>query len=155
MSFAPFPGRTTSKTQPLFLLAPLFWGYLNSQIRINRMINSLDYHSCLQDYPLGYILSYFYILPRALSLCRMLVEFSLKLLHSTMFGKIFKFLAFTFLENAFIRGIFTYASPIQNSLPSSEVPRQKEITHSPRQHCLENLFNSTAERGWENYDLLY
>ena len=41
-------------------------------------------------------------------------EFSLKLLHSTMFGKIFKFMAFTFLENALIRGIFSYAPPTQN-----------------------------------------
>ena len=32
-------------------------------------------------------------------------------------------------------------------------PRQKEITHSPRQHSLENLFPSTAERGGGNYEL--
>ena len=30
----------------LFLLTLLFWGYLNSMIRINKMVNSLDYHPC-------------------------------------------------------------------------------------------------------------
>ena len=34
-------------------------------------------------------------------------------------------------------------------------PRQREITHSPRQHFFENLFPRTAERGGGNYDLLY
>ena len=34
-------------------------------------------------------------------------------------GKIFKFMEFTFLENAFIRGIFTHALPTQNSPPTS------------------------------------
>ena len=33
--------------------------------------------------------------------------------------------------------------------------RQKEITHSPRQHCFQHLFFPTAERGGANYDLLY
>ena len=33
--------------------------------------------------------------------------------------------------------------------------RYREITHSPRQHFFENLFPPTAERGGENYDLLY
>ena len=38
-------------------------------------------------------------------------------------------------------------------LPSR--PRQKEITHSPRQHSFENPFLPKVERGGENYDLLY
>ena len=33
-------------------------------------------------------------------------------------------------------------------------PRQKEITHSPRQHCFENWFPLTAGRGGGNYNLL-
>ena len=37
----------------------------------------------------------------------------------------------------------------------SSHPRQKEITHSPRQHSFKNLFPPTAERGGGNYDLLY
>ena len=64
---------------------------------------------------------------------------------------------FTFLENALIRDIFTHAPPqsklAPKFLPSS--PRQKEITHSPRQHSFENLFPPTAEKGGGNYDLLY
>ena len=72
-------------------------------------------------------------------------------------GKIFKFMQFTFLENALIRGIFTHALPHSKLTPKflSSRPRQKEITHSPRQHSFENLFPPTAERGRGNYDLLY
>ena len=55
-----------------------------------------------------------------------------------------------FLENAFIRGSYTHAYPHFLSRP-----RQKGITHSPRQHSFENLFPPTAERGGRNYDLLY
>ena len=31
----------------LFLLSSIFWGYLNSQVSINKMGNSLDFHPCL------------------------------------------------------------------------------------------------------------
>ena len=64
---------------------------------------------------------------------------------------------FTFLENALIRGIFTHAPPHSKLAPNflSSRPRQKEITHSPRQHSFENLFPPTAERGGGNCDLLY
>ena len=74
-----------------------------------------------------------------------------------MCGKIFKFMEFSFLENALIRGIFTHA-PLHSKLASnflSSRSRQKEITHSPRQHSFENLFPPTVERGGGNYDLLY
>ena len=85
------------------------------------------------------------------------IEFSPKLLHFTMFGKNFKCMEFTFLENALIRGIFTQASPhskrVSKFLPSRL--RQKEITHSPRQHSFENLRPPTAERDEGNYDLFY
>ena len=82
----------------------------------------------------------------------MLVQFSLKL----CVGKIFKFMEFTFVENALIRGIFTHALPHSNLTPKffSSRPRQKEIMHSPRKRSLENLFSATAERGGGNYDLL-
>ena len=33
--------------------------------------------------------------------------------------------------------------------------RQKKITYFPRQHSVKNLFPPLAERGGENYDLLY
>ena len=64
---------------------------------------------------------------------------------------------FTFLENALIRGIFTHAPPHSKLAPKflSSRPKQKEITHSPRQHSFKNLFPSTAERGGGNYYLLY
>ena len=64
---------------------------------------------------------------------------------------------FIFLENALIRGIFTHTPPTQNAPPKflSSRPRQKEITHSPRQHSFENLFPPTAEWGGGKYDLLY
>ena len=34
-------------------------------------------------------------------------------------------------------------------------PRQKKVTHSPRQHFFENLFSSTTERDGRNYNLFY
>ena len=37
----------------------------------------------------------------------------------------------------------------------SSRPRQKKITHSPRQNSSENLLPPAAERGRRNYDLLY
>ena len=37
----------------------------------------------------------------------------------------------------------------------SSHPRQKETSHSPRQHSFENLFPPTAERGGGNYVLPY
>ena len=62
----------------------------------------------------------------------MLVEFSLKLLPCVV--KIFKFMEFTFLENALVLGIFTHAPPYPKLDPKylSSRPRQQEITHSPR-----------------------
>ena len=54
--------------------------------------------------------------------------------------KILKFMVFKFLENAWNLGIFTYAL-----VPHSEL----------QEECFENLSPPTAERGGENYDLLY
>ena len=64
---------------------------------------------------------------------------------------------FTFLENALIQGIFTLASAHSKLTPKflSSRPRQKEITHSQKQHSFENLFPPIAVRGGRNYDLLY
>ena len=72
----------------LFLLPTLFWGYLKPQIKLETSIVSII-TLLLQDYPQGYILSYFYKLLRALSFSRMLAEFSLQPLYSTV-GKKFK-----------------------------------------------------------------
>ena len=88
----------------------------------------------------------------------MLVEFSLKLLYiPPCVGKIFKFMVFSFLANALNLAIFTHVPPHSKLAPNflSSHSRQKEITHSPRQHFFKNLFPPTAERGGGNYDLLY
>ena len=74
-----------------------------------------------------------------------------------MRGESFKFMEFTFLENALNRGIFAHAllhSKLTSNLLSSR-PRQNNITHSPRQYSFENRFSSKAERGEGNYDLPY
>ena len=72
-------------------------------------------------------------------------------------GKIFKFMEFTFLENALIRGIFTNAPPHSKLAPNFLLsrPRQKEITHSPKVAFFRKSVSPTAERGGGNYDLLY
>ena len=89
----------------------------------------------------------------------MLVECFLKLVYiPPRVGKIFKFMAFTFIENALNLGIFIHVPPHSKLAPnflSSSHPRQKEITHFPRRHFFENLFPRTAERDGGNYDLLY
>ena len=62
---------------------------------------------------------------------------------------------FTFLENELIWGIFThFYSKLAPKFLSSRL-RQKEITHSLRQHSFEDLFPPAAERGGGNYDFLY
>ena len=60
-----------------------------------------------------------------------------------------KFMELIFLENALIQGIFTHTPPHSKFAPKflSSHARQKEITHSLRQHSLENLFPPTAESG--------
>ena len=88
----------------------------------------------------------------------MLAEVFLKLVYiSPCVGKIFRFIAFTFPENALNLGIFAHVPPHSKLVSKFLVshPRQKEITHSSRQHFFENLFPPTAVRGGENYDLLY
>ena len=61
---------------------------------------------------------------------------------------------FTLLENALIRGIFTHTPPHSKLAPKflSSGPRQKEITHSPRQYSFEIQFSPTAEKDGGNYD---
>ena len=56
---------------------------------------------------------------------------------------------FTFPENALIRGIFTDGSSHSKLGPKflSSPPRLEEVTHSTRQHSLENLFPPIEERG--------
>ena len=39
-----FQAEQLPKLPPLFLLTPIFWGYLSSQVRINKLVNSVLYH---------------------------------------------------------------------------------------------------------------
>ena len=104
-----------------------------------------------QYYPQLHILSYFYKLPRALSLSKMFVEFSFKLFYSTTCGKKFQIYGVLITRKCIdLRHFYSCPSPTQNSLP-----RQKETTHSTRQHSFEKVFPLTAERCGGNYDLLY
>ena len=87
----------------------------------------------------------------------MLATFSLKLFYIlSCVGKLFEFMEFTFLRNAWIRGISTNVPPhsklASEFLPSR--PRQRKITHSHRHHSFGNLFLLTAEKGRGNHDLL-
>ena len=71
-----------------FSVAHYFRRYLNFfQIRINKMVNSIN-TLALQDQSQGYILSYFFKVLSVLPLSRMLVEFSVRLVYSTMCGKL-------------------------------------------------------------------
>ena len=128
----------------LFLLTP------NRQVRINKMVNSISLKET------SFHVSKYKLL-RALSLSRMLAEFSLiRVYIAPCVGKIFIFMVFRFVENALNTGIFTHVP--HHSKPTSKFlsshPRQKGITHSPRQYFVENLFPLTAESGGGNYDLL-
>ena len=104
----------------------------------------------LQDYP--------FQLLRALFLSpKCLLNFLSNLYIPPWVGKIFKFMVFTFLENALNLDIFIHV-PLHSKLAPrflSSHPRQKEICHSLRQHFFENIFPRTAESGGGNYDLLY
>ena len=60
-----------------------------------------------------------------------------------MCGKFFfKFMVFTFPENALNLSIFTHATfPTENSHPSSyHQILESKITHSPRQHFFKSMF---------------
>ena len=82
----------------------------------------------------------------------MLVEFSLKLLHSTMCGKNLQIYGVHIPRKRIDSRHFYSCPSAYKTLPKflSSCPRQKEITHSPRQHSYENLFPPTAERGGGN-----
>ena len=67
-SFAPFHAEQLPKLPHIFLLTPLFWGYLNSKVRINKMINNLDYHPCYSRLASRTHPFIFHKLPRVLDL---------------------------------------------------------------------------------------
>ena len=121
------------------------------------MVNSIDYHPCPSRLASRCILSYFYELLRTFSLSSMLVEFSLKLVYiPPCVENFFKFMVFTFLENALNLGIFTHVSPHSKLAPKFLLshPRQKEITHS-QGSIFPKICFPNSRRGGGNYDLLY
>ena len=141
----------------LFLLIPVFWGYLNPQVRTNNVVNSvlrlaswLSFKISLKDTSFdisknsfGLYLSTECLLNflSNLYIYSMYVYIYIYIFHH-VWEKSFKFIVFTFLENALSLGIFTYVPPYSKLVPkfSSSYPRQKEITHPPRQHFFKNLF---------------
>ena len=118
-------------------------------VRINEMVNILAYHPLIQ--PLVFLYSPWDVISLQ-NACWILSNFYI----SPYVGKIFKFMEFTFLENALIPDIFTHVLP--HSKPSykffSSWSRQKEIVHSPRHHSFKKMFPLAAERGGGHYDLL-
>ena len=128
----------------LFVLTPLFWAYF--QVKINKMVGSLDYHPCPSRLASTINPLYFYKLPRVLSLFRMLVEFSLKFLYSTMW-EIFQIYGAHIprkcIDSRYFYSCFT---PLKTrSQVLTIVLRQKKITHSHRKYSFENLFPLTVE----------
>ena len=72
----------------LFPMFPIFKKYLNSQVRTNKLVNSFLYHPCPSILALG-IHPYFFKLLRVLSLCRILVEFSVTCIFPQLWEKVF------------------------------------------------------------------
>ena len=102
------------------------------------------------------------VLRLSVSLSRMLNEFLQKTFIFHYLGGIFKFVEFTFIENALIRDIFAHAPHHSNFAAKflSSLPRQKETTHSPKKHSFENLSLPNSKMGWRKLetwvdDLLY
>ena len=124
----------------IVVLNRTFWRYLNSQVSINKMVSSLDSYSspsrlALKKHPFIFLWT-----PKGfISLSTMLVEFSLKLLHSPCGKKFQSYGAHFRTKWIDSRDFYSCLSPLVPKLLSS-VPRPKEITHSPRQHSFENLF---------------
>ena len=90
----------------------------------------------------------------SLSLSRMLVEFSLKLIYSTMCGKNFRIYD-VHIPKKCIESTHFYSClplPAQNSPPSSchYILGRKKYSF-PRQIFFENLFPPRTERSWETF----
>ena len=142
----------------LSLLLPLCQRYLQAQVtRINKMLNSVNNALALQDQPHGYILSYFYKLLRALSLSRIHVEFSLKLIYFTMSGKNFQIYCVHIPRKCIESNHFQSCPPSPLKTPKVlSIRSQAEGNYSfPQAAFLHKSFPPTAEMGEENYGLLY
>ena len=103
----------------------------------------------LQNQPQGYILSYFYKLPRAFSLSpECLLNFLSNFHIPPCVREIFKFMEFTFLENALIRDIFTHApSPLKTRPKVLVITPQAEGNYSsPQAVCFIKTFPQQQKR---------
>ena len=101
----------------------------------------------LQNYAQGCIVSYFYKISRVLSLSpEWLLNFLSNFYFPPCVRKTFKS---TVLENALIRGIFTYAPP-----HSKLTPKFLPSSFTQSAFFRKSVF-PTAEMGRGNYDLLY
>ena len=82
----------------------------------------------------------------------MLVEFSLKVLYSTMCGKSFQIYGARIPRKGIdLRQFYLCSSPLKNAPKFlSSRPKQKKITYFPGQHSFKNPFPETTERGGVN-----
>ena len=113
-SFAPSQAEQLPKLHCLFLLTPLFWGYLNSQVRIKKKKKKKGKQFWLLPLPFKTSRkdTSFHISVTSLGLYlspECLLNFLLNFYIPPFMGKNFKFMEFTSLETALIRGIFTHA----------------------------------------------
>ena len=122
------------------------------------MVNNLDYHL---SFKISLKDKFFHISINSLGLYlspEYLLNFISNFYIPPCVGKFSKFMVKVHIPRKFIdRGIFIHAPSHSKLTPKFLLsrPRQKEITHSPRQHSFENLFPPTVEMGGGNYDLLY
>ena len=101
-------------------LFPVFWGHLNPHVRINKKLNSVAYHPGPSR--LVSKIHPFISLRNSLGLylsLECLLNFVSNLYIPPCVGNIFKFIVFTFLENALNLVILLISLPTQNSPPSS------------------------------------
>ena len=116
-----------------FFRCPLFFTeYLSVQIKINKMVNSVNCHPSPSGFPLG-----IYISPECLQ------NFLSNLYIPSWMGKVFKFLVFTLLENGFV-------SQKLNLVIITHAPQQ--ITHPHRQRFFLKSVPPTSRKGEENYE---
>ena len=124
----------------LFLMFPLFQKYLNTQVRTNKLVNSVVYHLCSSTLASG-IHPYFFKLVRVLSLSRMLAQFSLTCIFHRVWEKIFN------LCCSYQKMNLIYAFLL--------IPQF--YTQNSRYNFLKICFpeGPRTKRGGGNYDLLY
>ena len=123
----------------LFLMFPLFWKYLNPQVRNTKLVNSVVYH-LFPSILASEIHSFFFKLLRVLSLSRMLVQFSLTCIFYHVWEK---FSIYGVHIRKWIESMHFYSCP-SSPLKTPGTIFWKSV--SPK---------GQEQRGVGNYDLLY